>query len=379
MSDRSGPTVARKDVGRLAYLSLEALSPGRAAHTHVTEIIEGLEMAGWAVSRFLARPAEQTARPPVIGRFLEHARVLCRLLPKLRGHDVLYVRGHPLAWPAAIAAKLAGLVVVHEINGAIADLGVTYPWMRPVIWLPACLQIAQYRLAHALFPVTPGLVDWARRVAPNVPVHLVPNGANLQLFSPAGARHVHPRPYALFVGSLARWHGVDTMLAAALDPLWPPDTDLIVTGDGAESPRMCEAAAKGGPIVWLRRQDYATIPVLLRGAVAALVPISNPGGRSGHGVLPLKLFEAMACGTPVVVTDLPGQEELVRETNSGLVIAMDDAPALAAAVARLRNDPSLARELGLAGATAAHRAFGWRHRANQLHEHLMELRGVVVS
>ncbi|MBV9250230.1 MAG: glycosyltransferase family 4 protein [Acetobacteraceae bacterium] len=361
-------------VGRLAYLSMETLLPGRAGYTHVHEIIDGLETLGWEVSRFLARRADNSAPGRPIGRLPEHVRVLSRLIPQLRHHDVLYVRSHPLAWPAAMAAYRAGLTVVHEINGVPEDLGVTYPWLRPMNRQLFLLQTAQYRKAQAIFAVTPGLVSWAHEVAPGLPAYLIPNGANLSLFTPSGPKYIHPKPYVLFVGGLVRWHGIDTILAALRNDAWPPDTYLVVAGDGSEGNALATAEAETPRLVWLRRQEYGAIPSLLRGALAALVPISNPDGRSNHGVLPVKLFEAMACGTPVIVSDLPGQAELVRQIDAGLVIPMDDAPALAKSVALLRQNELLAQRLGKAGAAAAHRAHGWQHRARQVHDVLIGLR-----
>ena len=360
--------------GRLAYLSLEALRPGRAAHTHVNEIIAGLEEQGWVVSRFVARAAEGPRSRSALSGLPEHARVLRRLLPRLRGHDVLYVRSHPLAWPAAIAARRAGLIVVHEINGVLEDLGVTYPWLRSLRRTLVALQVAQHRGADALFAVTPGLVAWAGSVAPEVPVHLVPNGANLRLFTPDGPRETRSRPYALFVGGLAKWHGIDTMLGALRDPSWPTDVDLVIAGEGGEDAVLAAATGALDRLVWLRRQEYAAVPALLRGAVAALIPIGNPDGRSRYGVLPLKLFEAMACGVPVLVSDLPGQADLVREANAGVVVPLGDSAALGQAVAALWADPMRARALGEAGAAVARRAHGWTHRARRVHDVLIDMR-----
>lgn len=345
---------------RLAYLALEAPVPGQAAHTHVHEMIRFLRGFGWQVTPFLAERSGAAQRRPMHQRLLEHARVQRALIARMAGFDALYVRSHPLALPAAIAARRHGLVVAQEINGVPTDVGVTYPWLRPALFALRRMQARQYRLADALLPVTPGLVDWARAEAPGVPVHLVSNAANLDLFNTEGPRFVHPRPYAVFVGGLVAWHGIPTMLAALRDPAWPEGVDLLVAGDGVERERFAQASPR---LTWLRRVDYAQVPALLRGALAALVPIGNPAGRSSTGVLPLKLYEGMACGTPLIATDLPAQADLVRAEGAGLIVPVGDAAALARAVARLHAEPALAQRLGAAGAEAARQRHGWVHRA----------------
>ncbi len=348
---------------RLAYLALEAPVPGQAAHTHVHEMIRGLRGLGWEVTPFLAERSGAAQRRPMHQRLLEHARVQRALVARMAEFDALYMRSHPLALPAAIMARRRGLKVAQEINGVPTDVGVTYPWLRPALGALRWMQARQYRLADALLPVTPGLVDWAKAEAPGVAVHLVANAANLDLFRADGPRFAHPRPYAVFVGGLVAWHGIPTMLEALRDPAWPEGVDLLVAGDGVERERL----ASGGPrLHWLKRVEQAEVPALLRGALAALVPIGNPAGRSSTGVLPLKLYEAMACGAPVIATDLPAQADLIRAEGAGLIVPVGDAAALAQAVARLHADPSLAACLGAAGAQAAAARHGWAHRAAEV-------------
>ncbi len=356
---------------RLAYLALETPEPGQAAHTHIHEMTAALEARGWQVSLFLPEPAGRAGRSLSL-RLARHAEVQARLLQRLPGFDLLYVRAHPLALPAVLAARRAGLPVVQEINGPVLDLGITYPRLRPLLGALSAMQRAQYRRAELLLPVTPGLADWAAGEAPGVAARVVGNAANTGLFAPHGPRRAHARPYAAFVGTLARWHGIGTMLAALHDPAWPRGVDLLIAGDGVEAPslRAALAAQPAGPeaprLHWLRDLPHAAVPALLRGALCALVPIGNPQGRSAHGVLPLKLFEAMACGVPVLASDLPGQAELLRQEGAGLVLPVDDAAALAAGVARLHAEPRFAERLGAAGAEAARARHGWAHRAAEV-------------
>lgn len=67
--------------------------------------------------------------------------------------------------------------------------------------------------------------------------------------------------------------------------------------------------------------------------------------RGGEG-LPRTLLEAAACGRAIVTTDVPGCRSFVRDGLDGLVVARDDAPAIAKALERLANDPAAVRIMG---------------------------------
>ena len=71
-----------------------------------------------------------------------------------------------------------------------------------------------------------------------------------------------------------------------------------------------------------------------------------PSRREG---LPKSLLEAAACGRPIVATDVPGCREIARQDINALLVPVDDAPALADALARLAHDKALRRRFGEAG------------------------------
>lgn len=356
---------------RIGYLALETPIEGQAAYTHVHEIIRGLERRGNHVERFFASRSGASAGHSVLNRLVDYVRSNIQVIRALRRLDVVFVRGHFMAFPAAIVARAFRKIVVHEVNGTTDDLTVTYPWTQRVRYLIEWLQLIQLRTANAIFAVTPGLRSWASSAAKHDRVFLVPNAANTALFRPDGPTFVTDRPYVVFVGGLVRWHGIGTMLKALRHQAWPAGVDLVVAGDGIERKLLAEAEEREPRLRWLRHLRYESVPDLLRGATAALVPIEDPAGRSSRGVLPLKLYEAMACGVPVIVTDLPGQGDLVREEKAGLVIRPGDPAALAQAIALIVHDRELAQRMGANGARAARERHSWQQRADAINEVLI--------
>lgn len=358
---------------RLAYLSLETPRPGQASKTHIDEIIAGLRDCGWQVELFATSGGGASTRFSLFRRLLGYARTQGMLGMRLREFDAVFIRSHFMALPLTLWARWHNIPVVHEINGTPADISVTYRWLKPFAPFFSWLYRTQYRQAAQLLAVTPGLVDWANTFAGHDRVSLVSNGANTDLFKPDGPPSPVEGQYVVFVGGLVAWHGIGTMLAALKEPDWPADLRLIIVGDGIERDTV-EQALDDRRLLWLGRQPYDAVPAIVRGALASLCVIENQDGRSASGVAPLKLFEAMACGVPVIASDLPFQADLVRSANAGLIVPMVDPPAIASALRALAEDTDKARTLGQNGADYVVREASWHQRAREI-DHF--LRGAI--
>jgi len=104
---------------------------------------------------------------------------------------------------------------------------------------------------------------------------------------------------------------------------------------------------------------------VVAGAQAGLVPKTRDDDSEQTGLFPIKLFEIPACGIPAIVSDYPGQANLVRSENCGLVIAPGDPKALAEAVAHIANDPLEGKAMGARGHAMITADHSWDCRAQQ--------------
>jgi glycosyltransferase involved in cell wall biosynthesis len=351
---------APPDAPRLAYFALDVPHRGQASHIHISEIVENLRKIGWRVDLFAPKPAADGRTRSLPARLLADFAVIVRIIVQLPKYQAVYLRAHPLGWPVTFAARLLGKVVVQEVNGVELDVIIAHPWLDPFRRFVRWMYASQYRAADHLFPVTEDLGVWLQKIARHGRITVVPNGANTDLFQPIERECP---PFAVFFGGLTQWHGVDLMLSAIRHPDWPQNVELVVIGDGARAKDVRDAEAAGLPVRWLGYRAHEQIPELIAGAVAGLIPITNPRGRSSTGISPLKLYETMACGIPAVVTDLPGQAEVVREGRCGLVVPCDDPAALAGAVAQLSSDRELARDMGRRGTEFVRARHSWAARA----------------
>lgn len=351
----------------MLYVTAESLAEGAAAHVHVNEIMSGLARRGWRTELMEPDYDKSKGRPGILKRLSAIIGVNWRAWRRLAEVDAIYCRTNPLLLPVTWAALRRGVAVVHECNGPYADIAIVYPWTRPILPLLVWMQRWQFRHAGAVVSVTPQLKAWLEGERGRADVALITNAANTELFNAAATPEppTH-KPYVVFFGALAVWHGARMMLDAVAHEAWPQGVDLVIIGDGADS-ALVEAAAAADPrILWLGRQPYKRIPALIVGAIAGLVPIVDVQGRAQTGLAPLKLFETLAVGLPVIVTNYPGQADFVRDNACGHVVPPGDGAALARAVAAIAAVPAVAREMGERGRLAVVSEHSWDHRAAEV-------------
>lgn len=359
----NGPVPGAPHVrGRLAYFSAQAVVEGQDSWAAVMEVVGAMRSSGWEVEVFCPEYAPGV-RPGVPARLHAIRAATRRLGHALSSVDALYVRAHPLAWGAVRRADRAGLPVIHEVNGSWDDAFAAWPWTRAVAPAVIAVQRAQYRSAAALIAVSEGIATWLERVTGRSDVVVSPNGANARLFRPGLPKPQHlPETYVVFFGQFAPWQRIDVLLEAHERPEWPADVHLVVVGDGAARPLVEQAAARSERVQYLGMLPYAGVAPVVANALAAAVLTYAPE-RAGYS--PLKLYEAMSCGVPVICSDTPGQAEYVRAERAGIVVPPLDPDAVAAAVAELAADRTRAREAGARGRRAVEERYSWEARARQ--------------
>jgi glycosyltransferase involved in cell wall biosynthesis len=163
-------------------------------------------------------------------------------------------------------------------------------------------------------------------------------GAEDRLF-----RHVWEPPDSftvLFVGKLIPLHGLRLILDAAT---LLPEIPFTVVGTGQERELLAEAPRNVSCIDWIHYRD---LPTAYAGTGCAL-GIFGAGPKASR-VIPNKVFQALAVGTPVVTADTPAARELLTDSKDALLVERS-AEALAQAIRHLAEDVNLARTLGAGG------------------------------
>jgi glycosyltransferase involved in cell wall biosynthesis len=180
---------------------------------------------------------------------------------------------------------------------------------------------------------------------------------------------------AFYVGQLYPWKGVDVLIEAARQ-LDPSMIEIVIVGGLPPEPdldRVKTLAKTAGVEARVRFTGYVRpdgIEDATREADIFVVPLLD-SATARWFTSPMKLFEAMASGRPIVASSLPSVREVLTHEKNALLVAPGDAEALAKALERLAKDEELASSLA-ARALEDVAQYTWERRAELLHEFLQE-------
>jgi glycosyltransferase involved in cell wall biosynthesis len=170
-------------------------------------------------------------------------------------------------------------------------------------------------------------------------------------FTPGGERS--PTPLAVAVGRLVPVKRYDVLIRTLHEVRRRhPDFELVITSEGYEKPALEELVAQLDAGSWVHFAGHVDDEALIDLYRRAWVLVSA-SAREGWG---MTITEAAACGTPAVVTRIPGHSDAVDEDHSGLLA--DDPRQLAAHVDALISDPFFRQRLSK-GAIAHAARFSW--------------------
>jgi glycosyltransferase involved in cell wall biosynthesis len=184
-----------------------------------------------------------------------------------------------------------------------------------------------------------------------VPAVVLPNGTRLPA-PPNGA----PKEFdVLYAGSLLRWKGVETIVAA-MAHLAPYRLTLLGGRVESERKALQDFAAGIGcadRITFLPPVPSAEVWSFYARARVGVVPLNPAFLEAREFTCPVKLMEMMGAGLPVVCARLPSIQEFVVEEQDVLMAKSDDPVEFAAGIRRLLEEPGLAARLAASARTKA--------------------------
>lgn len=313
--------VVRELVCRGDDVTLVAASLGgaRPADLRSVEVIE------------LGRPRSDTLAARERALRVADGRV-AEVLDRAGPFDLVYERFALWATTGMRWAARAVVPSVLEVNALLVDEQLHH---RGLVDVAGARECAAESLAAAgvAVCVSEPIRDWVASVAPATPALVLPNGVDPRRFP---VTPEPPGPFTVgFVGTLKPWHGVDTLVRAVATL---GDVHLRVVGDGPEGEGLRELAQRLGladRVVFTGAVDPASLPAELARVHVAAAPYPEPDGYFS----PLKVFEYLAAGRPVVASRSGQLREVLTHGHDALLVPPGDQGALVAALARLRDDP----------------------------------------
>lgn len=180
-------------------------------------------------------------------------------------------------------------------------------------------------------------------------VLVAPDAVNLSVFASISKEEAKGRlklpemPTALYWGNFKEWKGVDTLASAAA---LMPEVFIVMIGATKESDleriRTKTAGLKNVLVEGFKKQSE--MPLYLAAADVLVLPNTAKDENSLLYTSPLKLFEYMAAGKPIVASDLPSLREVLNENNA-VFFFPDNAASLANSVKRILEDRELAQKI----------------------------------
>jgi glycosyltransferase involved in cell wall biosynthesis len=298
-----------------------------------------------------------------------------------RRQDLIFTRDLGLASlllriPAALRAP-----VVYEAHGIAADVAAALPALltgAPEA-SPAKLERLARREAHVwsaadgYVTITAGLKKGLEeRFGSRPRIAVVPDGARATEDTDHGLATEHTdgtdQVFVIgYAGHLYPWKGVDLVIEAVAAL---PDSLGLIVGGHEKEPDLARVKAFAELLNCATRVTFTgLIPpaeVAARLREADVLALPNPASAiSSEFTSPLKLFEYMASGRPIVASNLPSLREVLRDGENALLVEPGNPQALTAGIERIKNDPALGARLA-AQASADVREFTWTRRAERL-------------
>jgi len=377
---------------RIAYVCADGGIPvfgDKGGSVHVRSMVRAFRAIGHDVHVLCAEAGDGIADfpveaigpsfPPAVDRASKERRLLAiaqRIEERLaalnadRPFDMIYERYGLWSAAGVRAAERLGIPVVVEVNAPLVQEQAAF---RAFVLRDeaTAIEAEVFGKADALAVVSRELVDYVvGKGAKPARVQVIGNAVDTHLFHPGtAAETVASIPSGQFTvgftGSLKAWHGTEILVAAFAQLARRLPAHLLIVGDGPERPLLQDHIRSLGleqRVTITGWVPHHRLPGLIARMDVAVAPYP---ADAGHYFSPLKLYEYLAMGRPIVASRLGQSADLLGPTEAGLLVAPGDSLALAAALERVATDRQLAQTLS-ARAAALGRQHDWQANARRV-------------
>lgn len=363
---------------RIAYVCLDPGIPvfgTKGASVHIQEVVREYRRRGHDVTVYATRRGSNVPDDlaelrivdvPITTRD-EEERERAQQAASASVSDMVRAGGYDLVYEryslfSTVIAE-CGVPGILEVNAPLIDEQRTHRVLVDEQAADAALQ-EQVQAALATICVSDPVRDWVIARTEGTRVFTVPNGVNVRRITPQpespGA------PVVTFVGTLKPWHGVDVLLRARAQA--HKDWKLRIIGDGPMRAELDDLARSLGIDVDFRGAVAPdAIPQHMAGTAIGVAPYPAMDTDSDQYFSPLKVYEYMAAGLPVVASRVGQLPEIMGE--SAYLVPPSDPEALAEALDALVANPVERARVGSDNRRQAEREHSWTGTVDHILAH----------
>ncbi|MGI9455652.1 MAG: glycosyltransferase family 4 protein [Aeoliella sp.] len=378
---------------RVAYVCADPGVPvfgSKGCSLHVQEVLRTFNELGTSIDLFAVRiggrpPADLKAirvHPIDVRESTSHAdreralseanESLHRLLLDSGPFDLVYERHALWSYTAMEFAADQGASSILEVNAPLIDEQAAH---RKLVDRDQAQRAAlrSFTAAELVAPVSLLVENYVHSIKSTpTRVMMVPNGVRPQRFLSPRRRVDLADPLRIgFVGSLRPWHAVQDLIEAfalVKSAAGEAACDLVIVGDGPLWPVLVEQvdglrSSIQSSIHFVGPVPPDNVPGWLQSLDVAVAPYVD---SEACYFSPLKLFEYMAAGLPIVAARTGQMIDVIEEGATGLLYACGDLDDMAAKFDSLRCEPAAAAAMGERARVVAAEKHTWRSRVEQM-------------
>lgn len=227
------------------------------------------------------------------------------------------------------------------------------------------------RLGIPIVAITQGLKDYYCKLgATEARVLVAPDAVDIEKFSTVITKSEacqkisqHDVMRVLYTGHLYPWKGAHILAEAA--ELLPGEVEVMfVGGTKKDITEFSQTFGSTPNILIVEKKHHSEMPIYMRSADVLVLPNSAKEDISRLYTSPMKLFEYMASGRPIVASDLPSLRQVLSEENS-ILVEPDNPHDLAKGIMRLLESPKLGKELAERSLVEV-KNYTWEKRADSI-------------
>lgn len=395
---------------KILYITLENLSLHKGSVVHIKEVVAGLRKRGHQVGLIACAWNKPVDTYPFYNihystllplKFLGFKRKLyfvsavllfLYLFKVLSRYDIIYARDFPAVITALFPRLIFKKKLVYEVNGIAHEeqrLKTDSILNHIFVFLIRKAEEMATKHSESVISVTSQIGAYLVRNYHCSPdkVKAVANGVDTEKFYPIHDEtllEIWKKKLGIevgetviaYVGNLAPWQGVNILIESALRLLSRNGClKFIIVGEGLLKDTLMNRVMNSGVagrFVFTGMVDHGDIPFLVSIADICVAPfVSKRNKKTGTGS-PIKVFEYMACGKPVVSSRFEGLEFIEAE-GVGRLTKPDDIIGLEEALKDLIQDPQKRASMGQKGAEIARERHDWKHSVKKIEEVLKSL------